>query len=283
MQVSVNERVNFLVDTLKGGNKSAFAKDIGVGGGVVQDIVAGRLNKPSFDVLTKIVNTYPNISLDWLVLGKGQPFKSEVPQLTISNESPVNYKIKTEFIVATQDTHGNSTIPIVTHKAAANYLQGYHSQEYFENLEPMTLPRFMINGGQHAVWQVQGESMEPTFFDGEYVICTRVEQHEWLGIKDLEVFVVISERLGVQLKRVKNRLKHKQFMRFKSDNKAHKDFSLTGDEILELWRFQWKLSPYAVNRAEQLYKKVDDLEDTVSNMQELLEAISKQIKIGNSK
>ncbi|WP_345162787.1 S24/S26 family peptidase [Nibribacter koreensis] len=182
------------------------------------------------------------------------------------------------LLIATQDTQGNITIPIINHKAAANYLSGYQSQEYFENLAPMTMPRFMINGGQHAVFQVTGESMEPTFFDGEYVICTKLETSEWATIPDFNVCVVVSERLGVQLKRIKSRLKTKGFIRCKSDNKQHSDFTLRGEEILELWMFKWKLSPFAVNRAEELYKKVDTLEENLDDQRTVIEQIMEEMR-----
>ncbi|MEJ8803167.1 S24 family peptidase [Pontibacter sp. H249] len=224
--------------------------------------------------MEKLFISIENLNSEWLLAGKGAMFKEDQP----SAQAPSIIE-KEKIVVATQDVSHNVTIPIVNQEAAANYLAGYQSQEFFEELAPMTMPRFMLNGGQNAVFQVRNDSMEPTFFDSEYVICTKVEKSDWQYINDLEVFVVVSTTHGVQLKRVKNRLKTRGFVRFRSDNRQHRDFSLNEDEILELWRFQWKLSPFAINRAEELYKKVDDMEEKVQEMEDIISFMAKQMGI----
>lgn len=293
MKLSVHERVMKLINHYfpsgspdKQGNKAAFAKSIGSKSGTIGDIIGGRLNNPSFDILQSIVNTYPDVRLDWLVKGEDPMLysdivntKTELPSMQVVNEDKPQYIIKEKIVVVTQDTSDNVTIPVVNRKAAANYLAGFQSQEYYEELPPMTMPKILMKGGQNAMFQVTNDSMEPTFFDSEYVICTKVESGDWKYINDFEVFVVISDNNGVQLKRVKNRLKTRGFMRFRSDNRQHKDFSLNEDEIRELWRFQWKLSPFAINRAEELYRKVDDMEEKVMDMEAIMAVVVKKLGI----
>jgi hypothetical protein len=36
----------------------------------------GKRNKPSFDLLTKIVDAYPQVCLEWLILGTGPVFRN---------------------------------------------------------------------------------------------------------------------------------------------------------------------------------------------------------------
>lgn len=71
MQTSVNQRINYLIEHFEGGNKSAFGRRVDMKSGVVGDLVGGRMNKPSFDALIKILEAYPSVSTDWLVLGRG--------------------------------------------------------------------------------------------------------------------------------------------------------------------------------------------------------------------
>jgi phage repressor protein C with HTH and peptisase S24 domain len=277
---SINQRLNDLIKAVDH-NVSSFSNEIGVSDGTIRMYTTGR-SKPGYEVLETIIlaidrmREKDRVNVRWLFTGEGEMFEPK-EQHVVREADLAQIKSKTEIIVATQDTSGNSTIPIVNIKAAANYVQGYKSQEYFEDLDPMSMPRYMLPGGQNAVFQVKGDSMEPTIFDREYVICSKVEKGDWEFINDFDVFVVVSEREGVQLKRVKNRLKTRGFIRFRSDNRTAKDFTLHEDEILELWRFQWRLSPFAVNKAEELYKKVDDLEESLEDMRAQMENIVTQL------
>ena len=269
--MSINERLKYLLDTYSPDNVSQFAKLIGVAHTTIASMLPGsRESKPGFEIIEKILVAFPQLRTDWLIKGEEPIYKGGSTEMHVVKDDTPYYIEKEKIIVATQDTSHNTTIPVINQKAAANYLSGFQSQEYFENLDSMTMPKFMVNGGQHGVFQVVGDSMEPTFFDSEFVICNKVEKGEWERIKDFEVYVVVSQNNGVQIKRVKNRLKTKGFMRFKSDNRTHRDFSLNEDEILELWRFEWKLSPFAINRAEELYKKVDDMEEKMHDMEDII-------------
>jgi len=51
-------------------NAGAFAESIGVAQATISQILRGR-NMPSTDVLLRLHQRYPNISLDWLLTGKG--------------------------------------------------------------------------------------------------------------------------------------------------------------------------------------------------------------------
>jgi transcriptional regulator with XRE-family HTH domain len=48
-----------------------FADEIGVQRSGISHILSGR-NQPSYDFIIKIVRRYPEINLEWLVLGKGE-------------------------------------------------------------------------------------------------------------------------------------------------------------------------------------------------------------------
>lgn len=55
---------------------SAFADEIGISRGAMNHILNGR-NKPSLDVLLKIVNRYKNINLEWLIQGVLPMYRTE--------------------------------------------------------------------------------------------------------------------------------------------------------------------------------------------------------------
>jgi transcriptional regulator with XRE-family HTH domain len=51
-----------------------FASEIGVQRSSISHILSGR-NKPSFDFITKILERYPEINPEWLIMGRGSIFK----------------------------------------------------------------------------------------------------------------------------------------------------------------------------------------------------------------
>lgn len=50
--------------------KNSFAMSLGKTASVVQHLIEGR-NKPGYDLLCKVFEVYPNVSRDWLLLGRG--------------------------------------------------------------------------------------------------------------------------------------------------------------------------------------------------------------------
>ena len=99
---TINERVRALIEALKL-NKNSFSVKIGVDPTVIHNIVGGRLTKPSFDVLEKILLSFDNINLEWFIVGKGdQIFRDKAlagkkKYLNVA-ESPADYSNKNEVM-----------------------------------------------------------------------------------------------------------------------------------------------------------------------------------------
>ena len=56
-------------------SQSQFADRIGVGRASISHILAGR-NKPGYEFLENLARAYPNLNLEWLLLGKGKMYKT---------------------------------------------------------------------------------------------------------------------------------------------------------------------------------------------------------------
>lgn len=63
------KRIGLILE-VKNLNYSDFAEAIGIQRSMVSHIMSGR-NNPSLDVVTKILNTFPDLRSDWLLFGKG--------------------------------------------------------------------------------------------------------------------------------------------------------------------------------------------------------------------
>lgn len=68
---NIHDRIMNLVSYFSGGNKAAFGRGADIQSGVLAGIIAGRKNKPSFEVLQKILTGYPNVNPMWLLFGRG--------------------------------------------------------------------------------------------------------------------------------------------------------------------------------------------------------------------
>jgi len=63
-----------------------FADVIGVQRSAISHILSGR-NKPSFDLIQKILTKFPRLNADWLMMGRGEMYKSIVQQRLFDTDS----------------------------------------------------------------------------------------------------------------------------------------------------------------------------------------------------
>jgi len=79
----MQNRVKQVIES-KAFTSSRFADHIGVPRATISHILSGR-NKPSLEVVQKILDAFPDISAEWLVKGQGNPGRS-APSLFESHE-----------------------------------------------------------------------------------------------------------------------------------------------------------------------------------------------------
>ena len=78
---------------------SSFAEKIGVQRSSISHILSGR-NKPSLDFVMKILHTYPEVELYWLMNGKGQfPNISKTSTLPDPNLTAANLETKKSDLI----------------------------------------------------------------------------------------------------------------------------------------------------------------------------------------
>jgi transcriptional regulator with XRE-family HTH domain len=83
----MKERLNAILKHFKI-NASQFADEIGVQRASVSHVLSER-NKPGFDFIQRILDTYPSISADWLITGKGEMLKSKNVEQYLFSEMEV--------------------------------------------------------------------------------------------------------------------------------------------------------------------------------------------------
>lgn len=95
MNKEIVTRIQTIIDHLEL-SVSAFADEIGVQRSSISHLLNGR-NKPSLDFVMKLVNTYPEVDLYWLLKGEGDfPKKADTEIKIERTETPGDLKTKTD-------------------------------------------------------------------------------------------------------------------------------------------------------------------------------------------
>lgn len=260
-KISVNERFFDCIHMLKSRkvihSDREFALAIGISPSNLGDIKAHR-RSVTIEILNRALDKF-GINSAHIISGTGKPFVNQ-------DASDAPGKVKEVIMVATQDTSGNVTVPLINHKAAANFMTGYQTQEFFEEQESILLPDYMIKDGQCYAVQVSGDSMEPTLMGDDWVICRLLDNNEYRSITDGGVYVVVSQDRGIQVKRIRNRLHQYGYIRCLSDNPKHEPFDIPENELLQIWKVEWHLRSYLPEPKPE----IDDIQEKLEQMTELL-------------
>jgi len=139
-------------------------------------------------------------------------------------------------IVVTNNQQKAQTL-LVPHKAEAGYRKQFSDEEYLGTLPTYSLPGF--EHGNYRMFEVAGNSMEPTFEAGDIVICEYVERAE--EIVDGTVYVIVTVE-GICLKRVTNAVAKRGYLIIESDNPNYKPDLIMPSEVLEMWSYRKKLT-----------------------------------------
>jgi transcriptional regulator with XRE-family HTH domain len=84
----MKDRITLLIKA-KNLTAAQFADEIGVQKSSISHILSGR-NNASLDFIQKILITYPEVNMDWLMFGKGPIFKHIETGLKSSNDESLN-------------------------------------------------------------------------------------------------------------------------------------------------------------------------------------------------
>lgn len=71
---TINQRIEMLIKHFSNGKQGEFARKISVAQSNISSVVSGRSASPSYEMIQKIITTYP-VNSDWLISGKGAMLK----------------------------------------------------------------------------------------------------------------------------------------------------------------------------------------------------------------
>ncbi|MGI4742607.1 MAG: XRE family transcriptional regulator [Janthinobacterium lividum] len=159
------------------------------------------------------------------------------------------------ILVVTTDSDEADNISLVNTRVAAGYAGGgFVEPEFVRRLPSFRLPDPAYRNGTFRAFQVSGESMQPTLYEGDWVICRFLDSWD-REIQDTFVHVVVTDEVPV-VKRVLNRLGERGQLTLQSDNPAFAAQFLDAERVREVWRAVGRLSRQFANPRYDLVKEV---------------------------
>jgi putative phage repressor len=175
----VKQRILHFVNTLDI-SKRAFYDKIGVSRGTLES-----KSGATEDVVAKFIAAYPIVNINWLITGNGQ--------MTNTQQSKGLYSANDSM--ALKSTPTTEGIPIIPFSAMAGYLSGEMSINEDE-CERLYVPGLKAD----FVIKISGNSMEPLYFNGDYVACEKASLSD-VFFQWGKVYVVDTKD-GVAIKRI---------------------------------------------------------------------------------
>ena len=178
--MTINNRVQNVIDSLYSSNKRAFSQAVGVSPTVIDGIVGRRQSQPSFSVLQKIYAN-ANISAEWLLGGTGSMIKEKQNMPSCNLEYEYSPKLQTKI--------DNQLIPLLDIDASAGLSLLFCTDR--ENIiDYLQIPNLSkVDGAMF----ITGDSMYPLLKSGDIVIFKQI--HEFQYILYGEIYI-LSYNIG---------------------------------------------------------------------------------------
>lgn len=155
------------------------------------------------------------ISIDWLLTGKGEMLKNSTPK------SP-------EVLIKKVDSNSKEGIPLIPLDAVAGFPATDSSFAYMESCERYIIPEFQDKGADFII-RVSGDSMIPLYYSGDLIACHKI--HDIRFFQWGTVYVLETSQ-GVLVKRVMESIEHDDCILCASENDTvHRPFLLPKDDI----------------------------------------------------
>lgn len=196
----------------------------------LSEILKGRRDA-TVELLRKAVEVY-QMNPVYLFTGEGSLFVREEEQKSL------------RVLTVVTDAQKEEQIVHVPMPAQTGYASESGSPSFIQELPSYTLPDYKYKVGTHRSFDLVGDSMEPTLFEGDKVVCSFLEPSLWeSSLKDNYVYVVVT-RGDILIKRMHNILREEKEVELLSDNPYYEKTRVKRNEIREIWYVRAKISPF---------------------------------------
>lgn len=202
---SINQRILQIIDFL-GVTRYKVSQETGISETVLLNIYKGK-NKPSFDVIEKILNNYPEINAEWFLTGKGVMLKNQ------------------NHLIGDTETEDKG-IPFI-HLNNVSDMFSNENKVAEKDSKKIIVPS--LKGADFLVG-VEGNSMNPKYSSGDIVICRKLPIDTFI---QWNMVYIIDTDQGALLKRIKKGNSEETVL-VVSENPDYETFELNRSQIYNI-------------------------------------------------
>lgn len=163
---------------------------------------------------------------------------------------------------------------------------GYHDHltcpTYLQELPTFALPGYKYQQGTHRCFDVSGDSMEPTLYTSDKVVCSFVDPDmKYRNLRSNQVYVVVTTS-EVLVKRVVNKLRINGTLELFSDNNYYEPYIIEGDQIQEVWRVESVISCFVscpTHERNALHEEIKAMQTKMNDQSSLIRNLNKTIEL----
>lgn len=209
---------SFLYDSGLVHNKSMLAERIGMNRTSVSSALNGSERYATIQMLRRINKAFGNIfSEEWIEKGEGNMLSDP-----------------TNAIAKKYEPYNNNRIRFVPVSATASFVDSLYDVAY--DMETTEIPntRNEIFDDTYVIFQVDGNSMEPTIHHGSKILAKQIDDCQWENASGV---VVVVYGKSLVIKRIKkNALYLDNRLVLSSDNHSYGELDIERREIRGMWQ-----------------------------------------------
>lgn len=214
----INERFFRITDSLGLTNKKMVEMAEGISKQSISNAKGGRNTVPI--KLMQALSKQYNVDINYIITGEGEPFI----KANVSNVEAVGAYISDNLV----------RVPYVPVSATASFIDSLYDVNYEMDTYSLVPEKDELLDEKYMVFQVNGDSMEPTIPDGSKILAHKIDESQWENA-DGVVVVVYGKVLTV--KRIKkNALYLDNLLVLKADNHKHGEMDVERREIRGMWK-----------------------------------------------
>ncbi len=219
-------------------------------------------SRPSFESMVQILGQWPEVSADWLLMGRGPMLRNVAGTAAVAGKSA-----PTETLVLSDERRQELLAQLtpkdnILHfslRAQAGYAQITNMEDLMGEVTAFSLP--MFTRGAYRAFDVSGNSMMPTFSHADTVICQEVSDQRNM-VPGYCYVVVLTDNILV--KRIKQQVREDaETITLYSDNAAYGPMEVARDDVRELWQVKMFLSGNIPANSQQLKARLRELIESI--------------------
>ena len=165
--------------------------------------------------------------------------------------------------------------------AQASYANETLTKDLIKQLPTFSLPDYRYDVGIHRSFDVGGDAMEPTVFEGDKVVCTFVEPEFWANaLRFNHVYVVVTDS-DVLVRRLQSKINQDGSIRLICDNDFYETTTIPVGKVREIWHVRVKISPFlqAPSRKldPQFEREFEGIKQLLFQQTEMISVLNKKV------